>query len=134
MALTFSGGPKGTGGHGRGKLVPLPLPDPLPYSQEVGQVAKSTRVGNSCRPSMSGSPGRDLERGQWAELRGQGLDKETRAMWGKAVRGEVQGGTNESEAQWYLSPKTFLPPSVVSTGSQWVQGEGPWLLVQDTRM
>lgn len=70
MALTFSGGPKGTGGQGRGKLVPPPLPDPLPCSHEVGQVAKSTRVGNSCRSSMSGSSGRDLGRGQQAGVRG----------------------------------------------------------------
>lgn len=83
---------------------------------------------------MSGSSGRDLERGQWAEFRGHGLDKETKTMWGKGVRGEAQGGTSKSKAQWHFPPQTFLPPSVVSTGSQWVQGEGPWLLVQDTRM
>lgn len=128
MALTFSGGPKGTGGHGRGKLVPPPRSDPLPCSQKVGQVAKSRRVGNSCRPSMSGSSGRDLERGQWAEFRGQQLDKETKATWGKGVRGETQGGTNKAELSGIFLPRpSYLPPwSPQEASGSRAKGPGCW--------
>lgn len=69
-----------------------------------------------------------------------GLDRKemeaTRAKW---VRGDAGGGTDVSEVQRGSGqrlplPGSFLPPSGVSMGSQWVQGEEPWLLAHATRM
>lgn len=64
--------------------------------------------------------------------------KEVEATWGKWVRGDAGGGTGASEvqgAEGNVSPTSpYLPPSGVSTGSQWVQGEGPWLLAHATLM
>lgn len=80
------------------------------------------------------------ERCQGAMLRSRALDgKDTEATRGKWVRGDAEGGTDVSHMQRgsgqdLLPTSPFLPPSGVSTGSQWVQEEGPWLLAHATRM
>ena len=80
------------------------------------------------------------ERCQCATLRSRGPGrKEIEATWVKWVRGDAGGHTVVCKGQWgserrLLATSPFLPPSGVSTGSQWVQGEGPWLLTHATRM
>lgn len=64
--------------------------------------------------------------------------REMEATWGIQVRGDAGGHADVRKGQrgsGRCLPATspFLPPSGVSTGSQWVQGEGPWLLTQATR-
>lgn len=59
-----------------------------------------------------------------------------RAKW---VRRDAGGGTDVSgvqqgSGQHLPLPSSFLPPSGVSMGSQWVQGEEPWLLAHATPM